>query len=118
MKKLVELVGVARELVALLRSHDRGVVAVIADRALLKRQRVGTVDIVADVLHMERVLAAAVVDDRDDRLAGHVAAQDENVGLVVLAGVDELAPAGLRAVHVRGEEESHAHLGLLCAAPM
>ena len=118
MEELVELVGVAGELGPLVGSHDHGVVAVIADRALVERQRVGAVEIVAHVLHVERVLAAAVVDDGDDRLAGHVAAEDEDVGLVVLAGVDELAPAGLRAVDVRGEEEPHGHVGLPCAALM
>src|SRR5450756_1821165 len=118
MKELVELVGVARELVSLFGSHDRRVVAMVADRALIERQRVGTVEIVADVLHVIGVLATAVVDDRDDRLARHVAAKDEDVGVVVLAGVDELTPAGLRAVHVRGEEEPHAHVGIPCAALM
>ncbi len=112
-EELVELVGVAGELVSLFGSHDHGVVAVIADRALIDGQRVGAVDVATHVLHVERVLAAAVVDDRHDRLAGHVAAEDEDVCLVVLAGVDELPPAGLRAVHVRGEEEPHAHVGLL-----
>ena len=50
---------------------------------------------------------AAVVDDGDERLAGHVAAEDERVRLVVGAGVEELPPAGLRSVDVRGEEDAH-----------
>ena len=49
----------------------------------------------------------AVGDDRDHRLAGHVAAHDQHVGLVELAGVEELAPAHLGAVDVRGEEDPH-----------
>ena len=118
MEELVELVGVAGELGPLVGSHDHGVVAVIADRTLMDGQRVGAVEIVAHVLHVKRVLAAAVVHDGDDRLARHVAAQDEDVGLVVLAGVDELAPAGLGAVHVRGEEQPYSHVGLPLAALM
>ena len=87
----------------------------VFDSALIVRQLVRAVEIAADVLHVEGVAAAAVVDDGDDRLARHVATQDEDVRAVVLAGVDELAPASLRAVHVRGEEESYAHVGLPCA---
>src|SRR6185312_2681289 len=40
-------------------------------------------------------------------LAGHVAPQDENVGLVVRSRVQELAPARLGPVDVRGEEDTH-----------
>jgi hypothetical protein len=52
-------------------------------------------------------VVAAVVDDRDERLACHVAAEDENVGLVVRRRVQELAPARLRAVDVGGEVQPH-----------
>src|SRR6185437_15864312 len=52
-------------------------------------------------------VAAAVVDDRHECLAGHVAAEDDHIGLVVLAAVEELAPAHLRSVHVGGKEDPH-----------
>src|SRR5215218_1022224 len=48
-----------------------------------------------------------VVDDRDERLARHVAAEHDDVGLVVLAAVQELAPAGLGPVDIGGEEQPH-----------
>jgi len=49
----------------------------------------------------------AVVDDGHQGLAGHVAPQDENVGLVMRSRVQELAPARLGPVDVRGEEDTH-----------
>src|SRR6476620_4878503 len=49
----------------------------------------------------------AVGDDRHHRLAGHVAAHDQDVRLVELAGVEELAPAHLGAVDVGREEDAH-----------
>ncbi len=48
--------------------------------------------------------ATTVVDDRHERLAGHVAAEDEDVSLVVRGGVEELPPAGLGTVDIGGEK--------------
>src|ERR671910_2821989 len=52
-----------------------------------------------------------ILDDRHERLAGHVAAEDHDLGFVVLAGIQELPPARLRAVDVGREID--ARLGFL-----
>src|SRR5579859_3692315 len=49
---------------------------------------------------------AVLLDERDDGLAGHVAAADQRVAVVELRGVQELPPAGLGAVQVGGEKDS------------
>src|SRR3712207_1169921 len=43
---------------------------------------------------------------RCERLASHVPAEDHDVGLVVFAGIEELAPASLRTVDVRSKEDA------------
>jgi hypothetical protein len=65
----------------------------VADVPLLLVQLLGALDVMAKILELIGVAAGALVDDRDHSLSGHVAAQDEHVGSVVSAGVDELAPA-------------------------
>src|SRR6266576_3550638 len=58
--------------------------------------------------------ALAAVHDRDDHLAGDVAAHDQGVAAVELAGVQELAQAHLRAVDVGGEVDLPvSHVGSL-----
>src|SRR5215210_2849959 len=47
-----------------------------------------------------------LLDDRHERLARHVAAEDHDLGFVVLAGVKEFPPAGLRAVNVGREVDA------------
>src|SRR5713226_3429999 len=49
-------------------------------------------------------VVAVLLDDRDHRLARHVAAADEDLGLIELGRVQELAPAHLGAVQVGGEK--------------
>src|SRR5450830_1595568 len=56
-----------------------------------------------DADEVAAVLAGWPFDDRLDRLAGHVAAEDHHVGAVRRAGVEELAEALLRAMDVGGE---------------
>src|SRR5579884_588790 len=51
--------------------------------------------------------AAASVDDRHERLAGQVAAEDQDVGFVERGCVQELAPALLGAVDVAGVVDAH-----------
>ena len=70
---------------------------------------VGALELVRDVEHVVAPLLGRRLHDRDDGLAGHVAAEDEDVGLVVRGRVDELAPADLRTMDVRGEEEPYLH---------
>jgi hypothetical protein len=83
------------------------VVAAPLDELLELRYLLLALEIVA-VLEQCRVPASvAVVDDRDEGLAGHVAAEHDHVGLVVLPAVQKLAPAGLGAVNIGGEEEAH-----------
>ena len=108
-EQLLELVLVARVLVALLGRQGDGVVAVVLDETLGLGEVVRAVELVRDVEHVVAPLLGTGLDDRDDRLAGHVPTEDEDVGLVVLGRVDELAPADLRAMDVRGEEEPYLH---------
>ena len=78
------------------------------DHVLLERgDRVLAGELAALLLERPMPALAAVVDDRDERLPGHVAAEDHHVGLVVRAGVQELAPARLGPVDVRREEDPH-----------
>ncbi len=55
---------------------------------------------------MRAKAAIALADDRNGELADHVAAHDEDVRLVVLCGIDELAEDALRAVKIGGKEET------------
>ncbi len=106
-EQVVEPVGVGLELGQLFGRRAERVVPA-PDHVLLERGDLVLAREVAALLLQRPVPAlAAVVDHRDERLAGHVAAEDHDVGLVVRAGVQELAPARLRPVDVRGEEDSH-----------
>ena len=51
------------------------------------------------------VALPAQARDRHDGLAGHVPAQHEHLGLVELAGIQELVPADVGAVDVGGEKD-------------
>ncbi len=107
---LEQAVPVALVLRQLLEQHRVGAERVVAaaDDPVLERGHLLLGRHVGADLEQRRVpVAVAVVDDRDEGLAGHVAAEHEHVGLVVLCGVEELAPAGLGAVHVRGEVDPH-----------
>src|SRR5207245_10812261 len=44
-------------------------------------------------------------NDGHDRLTGHVAATDEDVGVVEAGGVEELLPAHLGAMEIGGEKD-------------
>jgi len=48
-------------------------------------------------------VVVALGNNGDDGLAGHVAAQDQGIHIIELAGGEELLPTDLGAVHVRGE---------------
>src|SRR3546814_8429321 len=52
-----------------------------------------------------RLPLPVALDDGDDGLAGDVAAQDENVGLVERPGIQELPPAHLRSEERRVGKE-------------
>jgi hypothetical protein len=58
-------------------------------------------------------LFAALVDDGDNCLAGHIAAQDNHLRAIELAGIDELFPANVGAVNVGGEEKRYHDRTLL-----
>src|SRR5260370_6259353 len=57
-------------------------------------------------------VVAVLLNDRDHRLAGHVATADQYFGVIELRGVQELAPAHLGAVQVGGEKDSWHQLSL------
>jgi hypothetical protein len=77
----------------------------------------GDLDAASEVLdrrpRVQRVSAAVELgvhravppNDRHERLAHEVAAEDERVDLVEGGGIDELPPRRLRTVQVRGEEQ-------------
>src|SRR6476659_3139155 len=107
-EEVVEPLGVGLELGELVRGRAKRVVAA-PDHVLLEgRDGVLAGEVAALLLERPMPSLAAVVDDRDERLAGHVAAGDHHVGLVVRAGVQELAPARLGPMDVRREEDPHA----------
>jgi hypothetical protein len=60
--------------------------------------------------------AVATVNDGDEPFTGHVPAKHQRVGVIVPRGVQELAPAHLRAMHIRREEQTHAWMLAHCAA--
>src|SRR5438067_12739576 len=97
---------IVAQLAELVGGHAEWVVAAADDRLLELLHLLFTLERLA-VLQQGRVPSpAAVVDDRHKCLSRHVAPEDDHVGLVVLAAVEELAPADLGAVHVGGEKDS------------
>ena len=54
--------------------------------------------------------AAALLEKRDEVLAGRVAAHDQPVGLVELGRVEELPETAIRAMQVAGEEDAQSRL--------
>src|SRR5215211_4747998 len=103
-EELVAHVLIRLELAHLVRIGPERVVATPLDRVLELLYLVLALELPA-VLQERRVPAPfAFLDDGDERFARHVAAEDHDVRLVVLSRIQELAPAGLRAVDVRGEE--------------
>src|SRR5205814_9170882 len=90
------------ELVQTVDAHAQRVVALTPDVGLDLGDLVGADSL---VLAAERDRVVTVLrDDRHDRLAGHVSAADEDIGVVELRGVEELLPADFRAVQVGGQE--------------
>ena len=87
------------------------VVATIGDPLLHRPDVVLGRQLVALVLEAQ-LPAVRGGHDRDHRLAGHVAAHDQDVRLVEGAGVQELPPADLRAVDVGREEDPHSDASL------
>ena len=88
----------------------RGAKRVVAapDDRILERGNLMLADELAPVLEQRCVPpVAAVVNDGHERLAGHVAAEDEDLGLVVGTRVQELAPARLGAVDIGRKEKPH-----------
>src|SRR5207248_5612221 len=55
-----------------------------------------------------QLIAVAVLDDGDHRLAGHVAPADQDVGVIELGRVEELPPADFGSVQVGRIENSHS----------
>jgi len=51
------------------------------------------------------VVLPALMDEWHHRLAGHVAAEDEDIHAVKFPRIQELAPANIRTVNIRGEEK-------------
>jgi len=90
----------------LLGGHHRGVGAAVADLTLdLVELALG---LQPQPLPAERHFPVARHgQDRHQHLAGHVAAEYDHVGLVEGGGVEELSPADLGAMDVRGEEDFH-----------
>ena len=82
--------------------------AVEADPLLELRGRLLAPRHLVTAEHVRRPLARSPFDERDERLACDVAAQDQHVGLVERGGVEELAPALLGPVDVARVVEPHS----------
>ena len=54
-----------------------------------------------------QLVAVAVFDDRDHRLAGHIAAADQDVGVIELRRIEKLSPTHFGSVQVGRIENSH-----------
>ena len=54
-------------------------------------------------LKLRLVASIMALDDRDQELPRHIAAEDQRIQLEVAGGIQELAPHGLRAVEIAGE---------------
>jgi hypothetical protein len=50
------------------------------------------------------VVCSTLMDERDDGLAGHIAAENENIRAVKFPRVEKLTPANVRTVNIRGKE--------------
>ena len=106
-------VRVGAEALHLLGRRLVGVVAGVGDRLAQLGQAVPG-DLQVAAVQGGGVHALAAVHDRDDHLAGDVAAHDQGVAAVELAGVEELAQAYLGAVDVGGEVDlAVSHAGFL-----
>ena len=55
---------------------------------------------------MRAIAVVALADDGNGELADHVTPHDEDAGLIVLGGIDELAEDALRAVKIGGKEQT------------
>jgi hypothetical protein len=106
-KEVVEARLVGLELPELVRSRAKGVVAAPGHHVLEGMNLVLALELTPDLEEACMPPASPVVDDGDERLTGHVPAEDDDVRLVVLGAVQELAPTRLRPVDVGGEEEPH-----------
>src|SRR5207302_4324621 len=89
----------------------QGIEAGIAD-PLLDRGGLRVVQLRVDVVAERDRIAPRAALDRDDRLAGDVAAQDQMLDAVEAPGVQELAEADVGAVDVAGEEDARLLSGL------
>src|ERR671917_186532 len=104
-EELLAQLLVLPELGYLVRGGAERVVAAPPDRLLELLDLVLAAEVVAVLQELRLPAALALLDNRDERFARHVAAEDQDVRLVVLAGVQELLPADLRTVYVGSEED-------------
>src|SRR5215211_1806661 len=105
-EELVAEILVRFELCHLVRVGAERVVAASTDRVLELFDLFFALEVVAVLEERSAPASRALLDYRHERFARHVAAQDHNVGLVVLAGVQELPPAGLRSVDIGREKDA------------
>src|SRR5579871_5943298 len=94
----------------LLRAGEPRVHAVVADRVeqLVELARRAAAAHLAEERRAERARPVAL--DRHDRLAGEIASHDQRVDAVEASGAQELPPALVGAVHVRGVVEGERSL--------
>ena len=91
--------------------HD---LAVVAERSksVFEALEVGRALQAFGLAHQVRAKAAvALADDRNGELADHVAAHDQDVGLIMLRGIHKLAENALGAVEIGGKEQTRQPLG-------
>jgi hypothetical protein len=107
LEALVDQTLVLLERGVLLVAHADRVVPAVLDAPFELPDLLLALEHLAVILQGGLPRAVGAPDDRDHGLAGDVAAQDDHVGLVEGAGVQELLPADLRPVQVGHEEDLH-----------
>ena len=103
-EQLLDRVRVGLQVLVLLGGHAPGVAAG-HPRLALQLGRAVVVQQPPPAVDPGLVPPVRLGDQRDDHLAGEVAAQDQQVGAVEAGRGDELPEAGLGAVQVGGEED-------------
>ena len=105
-EQLVDLVGVGPDLVVFLIRETNRILTRIFD-GFLDRLDLDRRQILARLPSEPRAVSPIrPLDHRNDRLGGHVPANQEGVGLVELRSREELAEDDFRAVKIRREKQS------------
>ena len=109
---LVDLLRMLLEVFELLLVDAAGVDTAVGELLLPVQHLLFGLELYFAAIVAGLVVTLAEVDQRDERLAGEVAAEHEAVALVHGNSADPLAPDGLGAVNVYRVEDPHSHTPL------